>query len=67
MPELRYDWRIRSIWLETTPWLSSIDEKGRTSLRRHEEQESFVEVAETNAWEDDGGHAHYLLECERIG
>jgi hypothetical protein len=67
MPALRYEWRIRNIALETTPWLSAKDETGRTILTRDEQQVSFIEVAETNAWEDDEGRGHYVLECERIG
>jgi hypothetical protein len=67
MPDLQYEWRIRNIFLETTPWLSTKDETGRTILTRDEQRESFTEVAETNAWEDDQGRAHYILECERIG
>lgn len=66
MPALQYDWRIRRIFLETTPWLSAKDETGRTMLTRHAQEESFVEVAETDAWGDDEGRADYLLECERI-
>jgi hypothetical protein len=67
MPALQYDWHIKTILLETTPWLSHKDEKGRTTLTRDEQRESFVEVAETNAWDDDEGLGHYVLECERIG
>jgi hypothetical protein len=66
MPALQYDWRIKTILLETTPWLSRKDEKGTTILSRDEQQESFVEVAETNAWDDDAGLGHYVLECEKI-
>jgi hypothetical protein len=67
MPDLQYEWRIRSIFLETTPWLDVKDEAGRTIRTRDEQHESFVEVVETNAWSDDGGNGHYVLECERIG
>jgi len=67
MPALQYEWMIRNIFLETTPWLSRKDETGTTILTRDEQQESFEEVAETNAWEDDQGRGHYILECERIG
>jgi len=66
MPALQYQWRIRNILLETTPWLSSKDLTGKTILTRDEPHESFTEVAETNAWEDDEGHAHYVLESEKI-
>src|SRR6185369_1447244 len=65
MPALQYDWRIIGISLETTPWLSSQDESGRTILTRDEFRKSSVAVAQTNAWRDDGGHGHYVLACEK--
>jgi hypothetical protein len=64
MPALQYDWHIRNIWLETTPWLTTKDEKGTTIRSRDESARSFVEVAQTDAWNDDDGHAEYVLECE---
>lgn len=63
MPELHYEWHINTILLETTPWLTQTDERGRTILTRDQEQESFTQVSETNAWSDDDGNAHYVLEC----
>ena len=66
MPELRYDFRIREILLETTPWLTNKDADGRNVMTRDESRRSYSQVAETNAWEDDGGHAHYILQCELI-
>jgi len=67
MPSLKYDFRIREILVETTPWLTSKDGQERTILTRDESRRSFTPVAETNAWGDDQGHAHYILECEPIG
>ena len=67
MPAFQYEWRIQRLFLETTPWLSATDAAGRTVLTRDEQRESFIEVAETSAWDDDEGRAHYVLECERIG
>jgi hypothetical protein len=66
MPALQYEWCIKTILLETTPWLCQTDEAGRTIFTRDEQRESFAEVAETNAWEDDDGRGHYVLACERI-
>lgn len=66
MPELKYEFRINDIQLETTPWQESKDQHGRSVLSRDERQRSFRPMAETNAWQDDEGHAHYLLECELI-
>ena len=33
---------------------------------RDEQNESFTEVAETDAWNDDNGNAHYILKCFSI-
>lgn len=66
MPELRYEFRVRGIDLETTPWISTVDSAGRTMMKRDESQQSYQPIAETDAWSDDDGHAHYILDVERI-
>jgi hypothetical protein len=63
MPALTYNFRIGQILLETTPWLTTTDESGRTMMLRDEQNESHRKVAETDAWNDDNGDAHYVLEC----
>jgi hypothetical protein len=62
-PPFRYSWRIDRIQLETTPWV----EVGPRSLARDESRVGYRDVARTNAWEDDDGRAHYLLECAVVG
>ena len=59
MPDLFRRWRVLRILLETTPWVQTDQ---RTWCRDHS-QESFREVATTNAWDDDDGNGHYVLEC----
>lgn len=66
MPDLTYSFRIDQIFLETTPWITSKDESGRTVMRRDEHQESYREVSATDAWNDDDGHGHYVFKCSRI-
>ena len=66
MPDLTYNFRIEQILLETTPRLTTQDESGRTVMSRNEHQESYREVSQTDAWNDDDGNAHYVLNCERI-
>ena len=63
MPDMTYDFRVEQILLETTPWLTRTDEEGRTVIERDEQNESFREVPETDAWRDDDGRAHYVLKC----
>ena len=63
MPLLTYGFRIGEIFLETTPWLTKSDDAARTMMMRDEQNESYREVAETDAWNDDNGNAHYVLRC----
>ena len=67
MPNLFRDWQVRKILLETTPWKETITLTGGKLVVRENSVPTFVEVQHTNAWSDDGGHAHYILECELIG
>lgn len=64
MPNLFRQWFIRRILLETTPWKESTDAHGRKVLTRDSARESFAEVPATDAWNHDGGHGHYVFECE---
>jgi hypothetical protein len=59
IPPLIYTWRIDRIGRETAPWI----EREPRYFVRDRSKSAFVEVQETNAWEDDGGHAAYVLEC----
>jgi hypothetical protein len=66
MPELRYEWHVEAIQLETTPWISTRDAGGQEIRQRDETQISYKDVQRTDAWRDDNGLAHYVLECTRI-
>jgi hypothetical protein len=66
MPRLTYSFYIHEILLETTPWLTTTDASGRTMMMRDEQNESYRGVAETDAWNDDNGSAHYILRCMPI-
>jgi len=65
MPPLSYQWVVREILRETTPWLETKDQFGRTLNERDESRESFVPAAKTDAWHDDAGHGHYVMACEQ--
>ena len=60
MPSLQYNFRLARIWLETTPWT------GDKFKRRKAGKTSFREVGQTNAWSDDEGVGHYVLECQYL-
>lgn len=64
IPDLFRNWFIRRILLETTPWKEETDPHGRKLITRDSTRESFVEVRATDAWNHDGGHGHYIFECE---
>lgn len=66
-PGLFYRWRVRRILLETTPWIESQDDAGRTVTRRADVERTFEEVQRTDAWSDDEGNANYILGCELLG
>lgn len=66
IPELCYEFRVREILLDTTPWIT-IEKPGFCAIStRDETRRSYAPVVETNAWEDDDGRAQYLLRCEAI-
>ena len=68
IPPLTFEFLIRGIQRETTPWIQTIDSSSRRRVyERDSSREAFVPVAKTDAWADDDGNAEYVLECERIG
>jgi hypothetical protein len=66
-PALSYRWRVEKILLDTTPLVESTDGTKRRvdpgpGARRH-----YTAIQKTDAFEDDGGHADYLLQCKLLG
>ncbi len=62
IPSITYKWRLRSIKLETTPWLQ------KDKVRVRDFTKTLLQnIKKTDAWHDDGGHGHYILECECLG
>ena len=64
MPNLIREWVLRRIFLETTPWNEATNASGEKVITRADVPRTFVEVRGTDAWNDDAGRAHYILECE---
>jgi hypothetical protein len=62
MPALAYSWEIKRIGRQTSPFI----EVAPKSFRRDASKSSYVEVVETDAWEDDGGHAENVLHCRKL-
>ena len=64
MPNLFRRWFVRRILLETTPWQEIVQPNGQKLITRADVPPTFVEVPRTDAWKDDAGRAHYVLDCE---
>ncbi len=67
LPRLTYRWRVTGILLETTGWQELVDSNGGKFRSRVEHPTTFTPVNQTNAWIDDGQHAHYILQCALLG
>jgi len=64
IPPLIYKWNIKKIFEQTAPFIES-ELEGRKVLTRDKTKLGYKEIQETNAWEDDNGHANYILQCEK--
>jgi hypothetical protein len=64
MPPLIYDWTIDAITMQTAPFVESRNERGQRVFTRDESKSAFKKVQQTNAWDDDDGHAEYVLHCQ---
>lgn len=62
VPPLVYTWQLERIRRQTAPFV----ETAPRSFERDRSQWSWAEVEMTDAWNDDGGHATYLLDCVRL-
>jgi hypothetical protein len=61
-PALIYRWRVNRIGRQTAPWV----EEATGYFVRDDAMSAYVEIEETDAWGDDGGHAEYILECTLV-
>ncbi|HMN41626.1 MAG TPA: hypothetical protein PKE29_12330 [Phycisphaerales bacterium] len=60
VPPLIYEWRIEAIDMDSTPFVDSIDEKGRAVKVRDESRKGRVPIPATDGWKDD---REYVLHC----
>jgi hypothetical protein len=61
MPPLIYSWRIKSIRIQTAPFIK----KGNV-FSRDEDKLGYKTIESTDAWKDDNGAGEYLLTCARL-
>lgn len=62
VPPLVYTWRIQQILMQTAPFI----ETAPRTFERDPKAWGWTEIEQTNAWEDDGSHAEYLLRCQLL-
>lgn len=65
IPPLIYNWNIKKIFQQTAPFIES-ELEGRKVLIRDEKKLGYKEIQITNAWTDDNGSAHYILQCDKF-
>lgn len=60
-PDMVYTWDVQAIRRETAPYVlnRNVWVRDQTKLGR-------IEVPETDAWNDDGGHGDYLFDCDLV-
>jgi hypothetical protein len=61
-PALIYDWTIEKIEMQTAPLI----EVRPRLMERDPERLGWKEIDRTDAWNDDGGRAEYVLHCKRF-
>jgi hypothetical protein len=70
VPPLVYSWKILSILRQTAPFIETMPEAGpligRTVQVRDPQRLGYEELLKTDAWNDDGGSAEYILRCELL-
>jgi hypothetical protein len=62
---LVYSWKILSILRQTAPFVETVVE-GRKLRVRDTQRLGYEEILKTDAWNDDGGHAAYILRCDLL-
>lgn len=65
IPPLAYQWRVRRILLDQSPWVTVLDGRGQPCVVRDETRRAFTEVPETvtNGYRQ----RRYLLDCALLG
>lgn len=63
IPSLTYTWLIERISQLSAPWIPTTTPWGAEARRRDPSRMSYIDIDQTRAWEDEGGHADYILHC----
>jgi hypothetical protein len=62
---LVYSWKILSIFRQTAPFIDTVAD-GQKIRMRDPQRFGYAEIPRTDAWNDDGGYAEYVLRCELL-
>jgi hypothetical protein len=62
---LIYSWRILSIRRQTGPFIDTVAD-GQKIRIRDPQRPGYEEILKTDAWNDDGSFAEYILRCELL-
>lgn len=63
IPPLTYTWRIERISQLSAPWIPTTTPWGAPAQMRDESKMTYIDIDQTRAWEDEQGHADYILHC----
>lgn len=66
IPPLSYVWRIDRISQMSAPWIPTTTPWGAGARKRDMSRVSYIDLDQTRAWEDESGHADYILHCTLI-
>jgi hypothetical protein len=70
VPPLIYSWRINSILRQTAPFIEVVSDSGayagQKMMVRDSTKLGYQEIPKTDAWQDDGGTAEYILCCDLL-
>ncbi len=66
MQPLIYTWHVDRIQRQAAPLIETLPPSGGKLLTRDPTQLGYIDLEETNAWQDDQGDAEYLLSCSGL-
>jgi|SRR5579872_36506 len=66
VPPLVYSWEVKSILLQTAPFIEVTADCGRKMRVRDPARLAYQEIVQTDAWNDDGAYGEYLLRCDLL-
>ncbi len=63
VPALIHTWTVRAVLCQTAPFVETVTPGGQRVSARDASKLAWKEIGSTDAWNDDGGNAEYVLRC----